>query len=78
MTRFLSFTVIVLIGALGIACLEVRAVRDDQKRMKAIYDAFLGRKIKDKRLGDMIKPNSLAVFNSKSGYVACAVINDGR
>lgn len=78
MNRAQTFLIICLLALAGVQRLEVMAVRDDQAKMKAVYDGFLGKRIKGKRMGDFVKPDTVALFPSNQGYVACAVIKGDK
>ena len=66
---------LVVLGALcGILALENHNVRQDQFAMRHAYGTFLARKVKGKPMVEWIRPDSLAVFPSGQGYIACSLM----
>ena len=72
--RVAWFACILLTALCLILALENAAVRSDQRQMKAAYSSFLSTKAGGSTLEAKIKPNSLALFKSAQGVVACAMM----
>lgn len=77
MTRFGYFFMTLTLGLAGILAGENWAITQDVQQMRYSYGSFLASKAGGKPLGSMIRPGSLAVFQSAQGYVACAVMKGG-
>ena len=76
--RGLIFACVVLVGVCGVLAAENAVVRRDQRRMLEAYEGFLSRRAGDKRLADLIKPSTLAVFRHERGMVGCAILGESN
>ena len=74
MMQALKVICLILAAIAGNLYLENTEVRRDQEEMASIYNKFLAIKVGGETLQSKIRQDSLAVFKSQSGLVACAVM----